>query len=498
VKARHPSLQMLLATRQWRRNDGSLWARRLYGLLTLLIFAAPAVAALAWLPLRPAWAAIGGLALVGVAASWSTCFTGLLRLDHPHAAHTVPGHARAVRTAALGLWAALVALVGVVAAVGAALLDAGELASCWRFGLVVALAAGTLLFFLAAAQRWWWLWVLAGVSPAFLGVHGLRSLAFDAGSLGLQLWQAQPLGSTLLLLAVPGLLMGSLFGRGDAAHARAYSRRERLRRAAAENPAGPRGGLAAYGRWGEWLSLPGQAVADAWLRHGLARAQSHRRSVMARAEFVLHGHQHWAPQLALLLFVQACVGLSIWATATLTRLDPGVFLERGHLGIAIGVGVMSFGVVLNLPGALWASRREQALLVLLPGMPRGVALNRALARQQARHCLLLWAGLLPTIGLLLWAGHAPHALAFIGTALPLSAWLWRNHARMQPAGSASALVPLALCALLGLLSMYLLSRHPEALWPWLLGMLMLTTGLLAWRWRVLPQLPPALPVGRLA
>lgn len=498
MKARHPPLQMLRATRQWRRNDGTLWARRVYGLLTVLSFVLPAVAALLWMPPLAAWISIAVLALVAVSAVWSTHFTGLLRLDHPHAAHTVPGHASAVRTAALGLWVALVALVGVSAAVGAALLDAGGLATCWRFGLAAALGAGTLLFFLAAALRWWWLWVLAGVSPAFLGVRSVRGLVFDTGSLGLQLWQAQPLGSTLLLLVVQGLLLGSLFGSGDAAHARTYNRRERMRRAAAENPAGPRGGLAAYGRWGEWLSLPGQAVADAWLRHGLALAQNHRRSVMARAEFVLHGTQHWARQLAMLLFVQACVGLCIWATAALTRLDPGLFLERGRLGIAIGLGVMSFSVVLNLPGALWASRREQALLVLLPGMPRGVALNRALAWQQARHCLVLWVGLLPALGLLLWAGHAPHALAFLVTALPLSAWLWRNHAHMQPARPGTAFMPMALCALLGLLSMYLLSRHPEALWPWLLGMLALTAGLLVWRWRVLLRLPQALPVGRLA
>lgn len=498
MKTQHPALQMLRATRQWRRNDGSLWARRVYGLLTVLIFAAPAVAALAWMPWRPAWASVGLLALVGVTAIWSTHFTGLLRLDHPHAAHTVPGHAHAVRSAALGLWAALVALVGVVAAVGAALLGAGDLATCWRFGLVVAMGAGSLLFFLAAALRWWWLWVLAGVSPAFLGVRSLRGLVFDTGSAGLQLWQAQPLASTLLLLGVQGLLLGSLFGRGDAAHARAYQQRERWRLAAAQNPASPRGALAAYGRWGEWLSLPGQTVSDLWLRHALARAESRRSSVMARAELVLHGHQHWARQLAMLLFVQACVGFSIWATATLTRLDPGLFIERGRLGIAIGVGVMCFGAVLNLPGALWASRREQALLVLLPGMPQGAALNRALAWQQGRHCLVLWAGLLPALGLLLWAGHAPHALAFLLTALPLSAWLWRDHARMQAARTTAAFMPMVLCTLLGLLSMYGLSRHPEALWSWMMGMWVLTASLLAWRWRVLQRLPQALPVGRLA
>lgn len=498
MKSHHPSLQMLLATRQWRRNDSGLWALRMHGPLTVLSFALPAVAALLWLPPRAAWTSIAVLALVGVAAVWCTHFAGLLRLDHPHAAHTVPGHASAVRRAALGLWAALVALVGVVAAVSAALLGAGELATCWRIGLAAALGAGTLLLFLAAALRWWWLWVLAGVSPSFLAVRALRGTVFDTWAWALQAWQAQPLGSTLLVLAVQGVLLGGAFGRGDAAHARAYQRSERMRRAAAQNPAGPKGGLAAYGRWGEYLALPGQLLADAWLRQSLARAQNTGRSAMARAELVLHGTQHWVRQLAVVLFVQVCLAFSILITARLTGLGLAVFLEHGRLGIAIGVGVMAFSTMLNLPGALWCSRREQALLVLLPGMPQGAALNRALAWRQWRHCLVVWAGLVPALGALLWAGLAPHALAFIGTALPLSAWLWRDHARMRATRAATAAVPMVLCALLGLLSLFLLSRHPAALGPWVLGLLVLTACLLAWRWQALARWPQALPVGRLA
>jgi len=219
---------------------------------------------------------------------------------------------------------------------------------------------------------------------------------------------------------------------------------------------------------------------------------------MARAEVVLHGPQHWVRQLAALLFVQACVALGITLSAALTRLDAATFVEHGRLGIAIGVGMMAFTAVLNLPGALWASRREQALLVLLPGMPQGAALNRALAWRMWRHCAVLWASLLPALALLLWAGHEPHALAFIGTALPLSAWLWRDYAHMRARSPATVFVPLVLCALVGLLSIVWLSRQPAALWPWVLGMLTLTAALLAWRWRALARLPQALPVGRLA
>ncbi len=499
MKARHPGLQMLQAPWQWRRNDGSLWAWRLYGLLTVLIFAAPAAGVLVWLPPRAAWASIGALALVGLTALWGLQFVGLQRLDHPHAAHTVPGHARALRSTALGLWATLVTLAGFVMAIGTAMwLQEAELATIWRSSLAAALGTGALLLFVAAALRWWWLWVLAGALPALMGAGAWRLVVFDTWHWALPLWQAQPLGGTLMLLAVLGLLLSTLFGRGDAVHAGAYQRRERVRRVLAASPGHRNAGLAAYGRWGEWLSKPGQAMTDAWLRRALARANTGRGSVMTRAEVVLHGHQHWVRQLATLLFVQACVGLSLVLTAFLAGVKLGVLLEHGRTGLAIGVGIMAFSAVLNLPSALWASRREQALLVLLPGMPQGAALNRALAWRQWRHCGVLWLALVPGLGAVLWAGLAPHALAPVVLALPLTAWLWRDHARMRAGRPVFTVMALALGPALGTLSMALLSRHPAAWWPWWLGVLALTAALLAWRWRVLPQLPPALPVGRLA
>jgi hypothetical protein len=430
--------------------------------------------------------------------AWGAQFAALLRLDHPHAAHTVPGHHRAVRMAALGLWAALVVLCGGVGALGAALLGEDGLRGGLHAGLVIMLGTGSLLLFLAATVRWWWLWVPICVGPSFIGVRVWRDFVFGVGAWLLQVWQAQPLFTTFASLAVQGLLLCTLFGRGDAAHARAYASRERLRRASALRSAGQTPAMAAYGRWGEWIGLPGQRLADVWLQRCLARAQAHHASVMTRAELVLHGSQHWVRQLAVILLVQAFVGLCILMTAHLTGLDIALFFEQGRVGIGVGVGVMAFSAVLNLPCALWTSRREQALLVLLPGMPQGAALNRALAWRQWRHCLVLWAALLPALGVLLWSGQAPYALAYTGTALPLSAWLWRDHARLRAGRPTAVFVPMMLCLLVGIVSMLLLSRHPAALWPWVGGLLALTAGLLSWRWHRLPQLPQALPAGRLA
>ena len=490
----HPALLMLRAAWQWRRNDGRLWALQLYGLVGFLIYVVPAVAALLWLPARAAAAVVGLLLLAGLASVWGLHFSVLLRLDHPHALHTVPGHRHALRSAALGLWTVMVLLAGVLAGVGAAALGLADLAASARIGLAAALGTGALLLVVAAGLRWWGVWVLAGVLPWMLAVNVWPHGGSQAWAAVQPLWQAWALGSTLLMLAAMGALLTGVFGRAGPGHALAYQRREQLRRAAAEYPSSPKNAWAAYGRWGVWLGWPGQALADAWLRLCLARPGR----VMARAEIVLHSPEHWVRQVASVLLVQAVVGLGLLVTAELSGASFGLLLEHAHVGITVGLGFVATSAVTVLPKALWRSRREQALLVLLPGMPRGAALNRALAWRQWRHGLVLWLGVLPTQAALVWGGHGLHALAWMGVALPLSAWLWRDHARMPQVAPASHLLPAAAYVVLGLLSMLLLTRHPASLGPWLAGLGVLSAALLGWRWRVLQRLPAALPVGRLA
>ena len=54
------------------------------------------------------------------------------------------------------------------------------------------------------------------------------------------------------------------------------------------------------------------------------------------------------------------------------------------------------------------------------------------------------------------------------------------------------------CVVAGALSMALLDAWPDAVWTWAAAVLLLTAGLLAWRWRRLDRFSPALPAGRLA
>ncbi len=481
---------MLRAPWQWRRNEGA-WALAGFGLMVLLALAT-ALAALAWVPWPQAGFIVGVIAAVVLMSSWGLQFSTLLRLDHPHLAHLLPGHGRALRTAALTLW-----LLGVALSTAGVLLMARGLLGLGNLPvLVVALAAGATLLWLAMALRWWWMWGLIWLPLPVLDVFGLWSRLEPALALLRGLWQAQPVLWTVVALTGMGVALCSLFGQADAAHARAYASRERLRRIAAAGAAGQRPPLATYGRWGEVLGSPFQALADGWLANVLRSASLQPASVMARADLVLQGQQHWLRQLAALALFQVVVVIGVALLTALLGEDVAVAFELGHIGLGIGLLSMAIGPLLNPAGALWLTRREQALLVLLPGMPQGPGLNRLLARRQLRQFLLMWLAVLPAfLGMVWWSG-APQVLGFLGAALPLSALMWRDTSRLQTPTQLTSFLPYLLFIGLGLLSMVFLRSQPTLLWPWALACLALTVALLSWRWRGVSHWPQSLPAGR--
>jgi hypothetical protein len=483
---------LLRAPWQWRRNDGLLWALGFYGLVLVPLLVLPALAALVWLPTPAAWAAVAGLAGLGLLLLWGLQFGALLRLDHPHAARLVPGHPRALRRTALGLWAGLATLAGAATALGAALLDRPAAA----FGLGAGLALATAMLFVALAVRWWWTWLLLSLAGSLASWQPWRAVLAAAWHSLQMAWLAQPLVLAATAVLLQGLLLCNLFGAGDDRHVRTHARRERMRQIMQAGATGQKPTLAAYGRWGEWLGAPVQRLADAWLARVCRQARPQPASAMARAEIVLHGAQHWVRHLVGVVLAQGILLVSLAVVVHTTGVAPSMFIQHGQIGIAIGVASLALTAV-NLRGALWLSRREQALLVLLPGMPPGRALNRHLAWCQLRHALLLWAALLPVLLVVAWVGALLPVLAFLGMVPLLSVWMLRDPARLRPPSPSGALLPMALCLAGGLASQMLLRAAPWALLPWALALLGLTAGLLAWQWRRLQWLPPALPAGRL-
>ena len=154
-------------------------------------------------------------------------------------------------------------------------------------------------------------------------------------------------------------------------------------------------------------------------------------------------------------------------------------------------------------------QREQGLLVLLPGVPRGARLNRWLAWTMS----LAFIGLALVDMALAWGLDAwaeaiePGAVArsggsiAIGVAvalLPLVVWQWRRWARMRASsGTGSAL---AVFATVGA-GVAIPALHSA----WHVGYVTIGLTLAAaallycgWRWQRMGSEPSALPIGRLA
>jgi hypothetical protein len=477
--------QMLLAF--WRQRDReSPWGRRL-----LIALAAAGVCTSLYFAPQGWWQAVLCASAVLILASlWMTVMGSLLEQNHPHAARFVPGHLRQLREAALGSWA----LVTLVCAV---LLWMG-LPKMPSFMAMLLFTAATLAF-AGWAVRNWLLWLVLSIGPVlFFAARLDKRLAWLWSGLA-ELWRAQPASVLTLSLLVLGGSIAWLFGAGDAAHREAYAARMRMRRAGLGGINKKRGAQDVLGRPGEWISRPFDHATAAWLRHVLACAQASERSVMSRIEIVLHGQQHWLRQ-----GMGVAVGLAIAVLSFgLAFALSGAALEenwkRGAFGLAIGLASMGFNPAFALPNMLWQSRREQALLRLLPGVPQGQAQNRAVAWLQLRHMLVAWLLTTASLALLAWAADDLALLSLSFCALPLCILsLMRVPARMRGPSAWAAALP-ALAFVLSAWGLYALHQKlGVSLTLMAAACLGLSLVLGLSRWRIIQRAPQALPTGHAA
>lgn len=479
------SSQMLLAF--WRQRDlDAPWPRRLLLVVMLLgistsLYFAPQL----WLALLAASAALV------LASLWMTLAGSLLEQNHPHAARFVPGHLRQLREAALGTWVVLT------------LACAGLLWLCVPhmppLPTLLLLVAATLAF-TAWALRNWVLWLVVSFAPALFFGAGLDRRLAPLGQALHGLWSAQPWSVLALCLMALGWSITRLFGNGDGAHREAYARRARMQRAAREGIAsGKPGDVGMLGRPGNWLALPFDRAISGWLRHVLAQARPGERSVMSRLEIVLHGQQHWLRQGMGVLLGMGVAALSFVIAFGVFGGGLQANWTHGAFGMAIGLASMGFNPGFTLPTMLWHSRREQALLRLLPGVPQGRALNRAVAWLQLRHVLAAWVLTTIALALLAWAAGDAALLCLTFGALPLCAtFLLRAPARMRAPSAWNVAMPVLAFMLLawGLYTLHQKLGAPLVLLAGLSVGVSVALGL--WRWRAIIQAPTALPTGRLS
>lgn len=475
--------QVLLAV--WRQRDlSSPWGRRTIAALLVL----SGIAGLIWLPHEAAWRVPLVELLVVVLGTWMAIATNLLEQNHPAAARCVPGHVRTLKRAALLGWALCTLLFTLVA--WAMMPTAG----LWP---ILLLCSGFLSAFLLWTTRLVWLWFLAILlSPLSLALGSQLAPARQALA---ALWESHTYEVLLLCLLFQAWLAMRAIANGDAKHQARYATQALMRRAMQMQLEGKPPAISAWAPF-ERLSRPFVRILSAWLQHVLDRADNARlRSVMARAEIVLHGQQHWLRYALTMGAITAVVLVIFTLVLTTTGASLALVLQHGGFGMGIGIASAGLNPGFTTPNMLWQSRREQALLKLLPGMPQGRALNVALARLQWRDFIVGW--LLTTLLLVaLGMGTGNQLLLCLPlAALPIAALtLTRPPALMRAPTAMTMVAPsFVFLTLTGIL--FLLARELGVpLWQHGLATLAVSAPLLAWRWRRLVAAPTALPAGRLA
>ncbi len=373
--------RILLAPWQQRGNLGDRWV---IGLLVGLGLLVPLV--LLCLGLRaPALDTLLVLSLILLALAWATLVSSVLEQNQPDAARLVPGHPRQLRVAlwvgAAGTVALAVALVfGFIASVVLSGLSpavppvASHLPQAF---LATVSVAALVVAGLAAGVRWPTLGYTAMLVPSSVALDDGRS-ALRAASWLAQAWGQAP--ALLTALLVLGLLaaLGALVQDGGSLHAARYEKRraqrERFRlRAAGQLPTVTMDAKASGGRC--WPSAARWAYR-AWFDHVMTRGGS----VQTRLFLALGPGSHWSARVGNL--VQTALVLAVILAALMAA--GGSDVVRGSwFGFALGVTAMPAVLLLQLRARFSPTRREQALLVLLPGVPRGAALNRAIALRLA-------------------------------------------------------------------------------------------------------------------
>ncbi len=384
----------------------------------------PAVVALGCAGVALAWPARTALfaalaALTALAWAGWLAVDGLMRQNRPALARLLPGHVRALRgqlllqlgLVALGAWAVLVLAFGP--------------GRPWLW-LVL-----PLVVMLAWLPREPWLWLLVVLANPTLPIWAWAAEAQQAAP-GLKL---------LALLAAVALVAASV-GQGGAWHRAQAARCERWRRAASAQREGRSTPTATLGVLGRAVLRVFDWPRRLWRRRVLARGAA--ASVPARLDLGLGlgGHGAELAWGAVLLFGGVGSTFAVHRDGVADR-SLQELAAIASFGVCIGAFSMIASMLYGRLGPLWARRREQALLALLPGVPAHdlAAQERRWRREYAIAWLVATAAVL-AVG----AVGGPDSLAYTAACaalcLPLP-WLAQHLQRRLQGPPGVALLALA-------------------------------------------------------
>lgn len=476
-----PHWQLLSAG--WRM--GSRWSA--FRLLTVgfLLFGVACFAGSTSLVQKPALRQFSaGLSVLPLAFLWLLQSTTLLRFNHPVDARLVPQQLQCLRETFLGLWLAFVAVAG-----AAALLTAGLPVGNGAL-IMLLIATGALIPLV------WVRWPLS-LTPVVLVWLALQwklapdfifEMARGATELLHSFINPHPFLTSLFvvvaLLALARLLTHGIVRSGGDAH----TTRFRLSLLVSGNPQ-TRSGLLSGGRW-----VNGSFQLNRYQRAALCGSQRTSGTVLQRVLGMrvepVAGWRMLMPYAIVVLVVCSGQWFQSALTATLVLGFACVWSIAGRLG--------------TRSAHLVQTAKEHALWMLLPGMPQGVALNRALATRFLKEGLFIWGGVaaLSTLPSFLppatytWDGTSL-SLLVIGL-LPSVAFAANDWSRL-PLASTTLHVPNGLlwCAVGPLLCFAAFFGMDAPMWLLALCSVFATALLLGWRWRQLAYYPAALPAGRL-
>jgi len=417
----------------------------------------------------------GAFALVVLAGLWGLQVTTLMNQNHPTLARLVPGQPRRLR---INLVLSFLVLSSAAGLIAQSMLQSG---------------AGAILIatfvYIAISLRWPLAWATTGI----LGFGPLlqqrlppaaRDLLAEAGRA-----LATPLGMACLLTAGAVFLAGFI-GDGDSLHHARYDRLQRRRRAVK-------------------ASMAGEAMQSGWLGRLLSRGyQRDFERVLSNAQAGRPGFKRemlaLGPQAHITATMQGLIVFTgILAFVLIVFRLTGVFdldkgAGQGFANSLFGLVGVLIGGVTQLRACLVRRRHEQALVSLLPGVPRGRAFNRQLALALLGQYFALWAlgSVLTSLVLLLFSGTQYAVIAFSTTLLGGGLVLlrdWTNGALIKGWLAFLIYLPLMGVAFAARLAM---ERGALSVGTFLAAAVIVLVPLFAWRWHAALRAPMAWPVGR--
>lgn len=457
-----------------RRRRGSFFAFDFVFLLapvSALIIGVLKGAAVAWQVLGEALLACAGMWAV---VTWLSLSVYVQMQNVPALARLVPGHATRLRQALFIGWAVLVSTSTAIA---------------W-----VLHGPAAVIFAVAAAglATMGWMARVPGVGGPLWGIAALA-----LGPFGIGPWIAQQdlflVDGLAVLLGVAALY--ALVDDGGAAHERRHARLMAS-------------WSAARGR-GQRFHTPDTTTLMArwpfrasrlYARH-VDRLLAHRGApALSRLMLALGPRGTLASASSVVLTTVLLVFGPILLTVALIGFSGVLSKIAGITFIGVSLGAVFFGAMghqVSLRQALWATRGEQALLMLCPGVPRGAALNRGLARAFVLQAALLSLLILGALAVLV--GTTSVVLVIVGFSVQPLLWtlLWVDWSRM-PAPRGWGLRDALFALLLPTLALWAAIFSPLP-WAWVaIACLALAVLQGVWRWRAIARAPGAWPVGRRA